>query len=71
MAIVTNTFQTYQAIGRREDLSNTIYNISPSDTPFMYWYSYLVLIIRCGLKSPELLPVHTCVDTQPLAPPRI
>jgi hypothetical protein len=35
MAIVTNTFQTYQAIGRREDLSNTIYNISPSDTPFM------------------------------------
>ncbi len=35
MAIVANTFQTYQAIGRREDLSNTIYNISPSDTPFM------------------------------------
>ena len=35
MAIVTNTFQTYQAIGRREDLSNTIYNISPSDVPFM------------------------------------
>ena len=35
MAIVPNTFQTYQAIGRREDLANTIYNISPSDTPFM------------------------------------
>ena len=35
MAIVTNTFQTYQSIGTREDLSNTIYNISPSDTPFM------------------------------------
>ena len=35
MAIVTNTQQTYQAIGRREDLSNTIYNIAPSDTPFM------------------------------------
>jgi hypothetical protein len=35
MAIVTNTFQTYQAIGRREDLANTIYNISPSDVPFM------------------------------------
>lgn len=35
MAIVANTFQTYQAIGRREDLANTIYNISPSDTPFM------------------------------------
>jgi len=35
MAIVPNTQQTYQAIGRREDLSNTIYNIAPSDTPFM------------------------------------
>ena len=35
MAITANTFQTYQAIGRREDLSNTIYNISPADVPFM------------------------------------
>ena len=35
MAIVANTFQTYQSIGTREDLANTIYNISPSDTPFM------------------------------------
>ena len=35
MAIVSNTFETYQAIGNREDLANTIYNISPSDVPFM------------------------------------
>ena len=28
MAIVTNTFQTYGAIGNREDLSDIIYNIS-------------------------------------------
>ena len=35
MAIVTNTFQTYTAIGNREDLSDIIYNISPTDTPFM------------------------------------
>ena len=35
MAIIANTFQSYQSIGTREDLSNTIYNISPSDTPFM------------------------------------
>ena len=35
MAIVTNTFQTYQAIGDREDLTDIIYNISPTDTPFM------------------------------------
>jgi hypothetical protein len=35
MAIIANTHKTYEAIGRREDLSNTIYNIAPSDTPFM------------------------------------
>ena len=35
MAIVTNTFQTYQAIGDREDLTDIIYNISPTDTPMM------------------------------------
>jgi len=35
MAIIANTYQTYQAMGRREDLANTIYNISPADTPFM------------------------------------
>lgn len=29
------TFQTYQAVGQREDLSNVIYSISPTDTPFM------------------------------------
>ena len=30
-----NAFDTYTAVGNREDLSNVIYNISPSDTPFM------------------------------------
>ena len=29
------TYQTYTAIGMREDLSNVIYNIAPTDTPFM------------------------------------
>jgi hypothetical protein len=29
------TFQTYQSIGNREDLTDVIYNISPTDTPFM------------------------------------
>lgn len=29
------TYQTYTAIGMREDLSDMIYNISPTDTPFM------------------------------------
>ena len=35
MAAISGTYQTYTAIGRREDLANTIYNISPSDVPFM------------------------------------
>ena len=29
------TYQTYTSIGQREDLSNVIYSISPTDTPFM------------------------------------
>lgn len=35
MAIQTNTFLTYSAIGMREELSDIIYNISPTETPFM------------------------------------
>ena len=35
MAAPTGTFQTYGAIGNREDLSDIIYDISPTDTPFM------------------------------------
>jgi hypothetical protein len=35
MTIVTGTYLTYSAIGNREDLTDMIYNISPTDTPFM------------------------------------
>lgn len=35
MALPTSTLATYQAIGNREDLSDVIYRIDPSDTPFM------------------------------------
>lgn len=35
MAIVSGTALTYSAIGNREDLSDQIYNIWPTDTPFM------------------------------------
>ena len=35
MAIVTNTFTTFDAKGIREDLSNVITNIAPEETPFM------------------------------------
>jgi hypothetical protein len=33
MTVPTNTFQTYQAIGNREDLSDIIFNVAPYDTP--------------------------------------
>ena len=35
MAIVTNTFTKYSAVGLREDLANVIFNISPQTTPFV------------------------------------
>lgn len=35
MAIITNTFQTFQAKGIREDLSDIIYRITPTKTPFL------------------------------------
>lgn len=35
MAKVTNAFDTYTAKGNREELSDVIYNIDPTDTPFV------------------------------------
>ena len=35
MALPSNTFTTYSAIGNREDLSDMIYRIDPTDTPFV------------------------------------
>ena len=35
MTLPTNTFATYAAVGNREDLSDVIYRIDPTDTPFM------------------------------------
>ena len=35
MALITGSFTTYTAIGNREDLSNIIYDISPTETPFL------------------------------------
>lgn len=37
MAQPTNTFDTYDAVGNREDLSDIIHNIAPTETPF--WMS--------------------------------
>ena len=34
MALPSNTLATYEAIGNREDLSNIVYRISPTDAPF-------------------------------------
>jgi len=35
MSQPTNTFSTYDAVGNREDLADVIYDISPTQTPFM------------------------------------
>lgn len=35
MAKISNAFETRDAKGNREDLEDTIYNIDPTDTPFM------------------------------------
>ncbi len=35
MALPTNTFAVPEAVGNREDLSDMIYRIAPTDTPFM------------------------------------
>lgn len=34
MAVPSGSFETYQAIGNREDLANAIFDISPTATPF-------------------------------------
>jgi hypothetical protein len=34
MAQPTNTFDSYDAVGIREDLQDVIYDISPEETPF-------------------------------------
>lgn len=35
MTLPSNTFTRYDAVGNREDLANIIYNVDPTDTPFM------------------------------------
>lgn len=35
MALATDAFTTYSQIGRREDLTDIIYNIAPTDCPFL------------------------------------
>lgn len=35
MAVASNTIQTVTRVGNREDLSDIIYNISPTETPFV------------------------------------
>lgn len=35
MAQVANTFETYDAVGNREELADTIYQISPEETPLL------------------------------------
>jgi len=57
MALATSAFTTYAAFGNREDLSDTIWRIDPTDTPF---YS--------GLEREKAVAVNHEWQTQALAP---
>jgi len=35
MAVPTNTVETFDRVGIREDLADVIYNIAPTETPFI------------------------------------
>lgn len=35
MALPTSTFSSYDAVGNREDLTDVIYNVDPTETPFL------------------------------------
>ena len=35
MAQVSNTYETYDAVGNREELADRIYQITPEETPFL------------------------------------
>ena len=39
MTVPSGTFQTFTAIGQREDLTDVIYNISPTETPCLLYTS--------------------------------
>src|SRR6266404_4774093 len=57
MALPTSTFVTYQAVGDREDLSDMIYRMDPTDTPFM-----------SGVEKEKASAVDHEGQTQALAP---
>lgn len=58
MALPANTFSTYDAIGNREDLSDQIYRIDPTDTPF-----------QSGIDKTRATAVNHEWQTQALAAP--
>jgi hypothetical protein len=58
MALPTNTFATYEAVGNREDLSDVIYRIDPTDCPFV-----------TGIERAKATAVNHEWQTQALAAP--
>lgn len=60
MAQVANTFETYDAVGNREELADKIYQITPEETPFVS------LIGRKGIDS-----THPEWQTDALATPDV
>ena len=57
MAAPSNTFLTYSAIGNREDLSDMIYRIDPTDTPGI-----------SAIETEKAIAVNHEWQTQALAP---
>ena len=57
MGLPTNAFASYQEVGNREDLSDMIYRIDPTDTPFM-----------SGAEKDKATAVNHEWQTQALAP---
>jgi hypothetical protein len=47
MAVDAATFLTFSAIGNREDLSDVIYNIDPTETPFISGISKVKTAATC------------------------
>lgn len=59
MAVPGGTFQTYQAVGNQEDFHNAIYDISPTETPFLTLAKRLKADNRVHQWLTDQLDAHT------------
>ncbi len=59
------TYQTYEARGLREDLSDVIYSISPTDTPFMSSNSEMNISSQCSVRGRWSSPINPKNENSP------